>query len=102
MLKFSLREMANLLSVFSVWNFLVLSLALNVSLIWRVLLLHDSQNESFNGFFFKEQNGPQEEAHASKRTRLYSSVSSSSSSLTIAKGYEDRIINLDHGDPDLD
>ena len=98
MLKFSLREMANLFSVFSLRNLLVLSLALNVSLILRVLLLHDSQNESFNGFFFKEQNGPQEEAHASKRTHLSSSVcssSSSSSSLKMAQGDEDRVINLD-------
>ena len=92
MLKFSLREMANLFSVFSLRNLLVLSLALNVSLILRVLLLHDSQNGSFNGLFFKEQNGGQEEAHASQRTRLSSSVSSS---LTMAQGGEDRVINLD-------
>ncbi|XWS50904.1 hypothetical protein CRYUN_Cryun12cG0130300 [Craigia yunnanensis] len=92
--------MANLLSVFSIRNFLVLSLALNVSLILRVLLLHDSQNGSFNGFFFKEQNRGQEEAHASQRTRLSSSVSSSSS-LTMAQGDEDRVINLDHGDPTM-
>ncbi|XP_022737313.1 tryptophan aminotransferase-related protein 2 [Durio zibethinus] len=102
--KFSLSKMATLLSVFSVRNLLVLSLALNVSLILRVMLLHDSQNGSFNGFFFEEQNGPQEEAHASKRRRLSSSVSSSSSSsssLTMAQGDEDRVINLDHGDPTM-
>ncbi|XP_017973799.1 PREDICTED: tryptophan aminotransferase-related protein 2 isoform X2 [Theobroma cacao] len=101
---FSLREMAKFLSVFSVRNLLVLSLALNVSLVLRVLVLHDSQNGSFNGFFFEKQNGPQEEAHASKRARLSSSVSSSSSSsspLTMAQGDQDRVINLDHGDPTM-
>ncbi|XVF12177.1 hypothetical protein REPUB_Repub08aG0091900 [Reevesia pubescens] len=97
--------MANL-SVSSVRNLLVLSLALNVSLILRVLILHDSQNESCECFLFEEQNGSQQEAHASKRTRLTSSVSSSSSSsssssLTMSEGDEDRVINLDHGDPTM-
>ncbi|KAA3454957.1 tryptophan aminotransferase-related protein 2 isoform X1 [Gossypium australe] len=90
--------MAYILSVFAVRNLLVLSLALNVSLILRVLLLHDSQDGSFNGFFFAEQ---KEEALATKITRLSSSVSPSSSSLTMAQGDEDRVINLDHGDPTM-
>ncbi|KAB2066753.1 hypothetical protein ERO13_A09G172100v2 [Gossypium hirsutum] len=90
--------MAYILSVFAVRNLLVLSLALNVSLILRVLLLHDSQDGSFNGFFFAEQ---KEEALATKITRLSSSVLPSSSSLTMAQGDEDRVINLDHGDPTM-
>ncbi|MBA0615961.1 hypothetical protein Godav_016058 [Gossypium davidsonii] len=89
--------MAYILSVFAVRNLLVLSLALNVSLILRVLLLHDSQDGSFNGFFFAEQ---KEEALATKITRLSSSVAPSSS-LTMAQGDEDRVINLDHGDPTM-
>ncbi|MBA0818129.1 hypothetical protein Gohar_021703 [Gossypium harknessii] len=89
--------MAYILSVFAVRNLLVLSLALNVSLILRVLLLHDSQDGSFNGFFFAEQ---KEEALANKITRLSSSVAPSSS-LTMAQGDEDRVINLDHGDPTM-
>lgn len=89
--------MAYILSVFAVRNLLVLSLALNVSLILRVLLLHDSQDGSFNGFFFAEQ---KEEALATKITRLSSSVAPSSS-LTMAEGDEDRVINLDHGDPTM-
>lgn len=83
------KEMTNLSSVFSARNFLVLSLALNVSLILRVILLHDSQNQSSNGAELKE-------AHGSKIT--YSSVfssSSSSSSFMMAQGDEDRVINLD-------
>ncbi|MBA0713570.1 hypothetical protein Golax_012596, partial [Gossypium laxum] len=83
--------MAYILSVFAVRNLLVLSLALNVSLILRVLLLHDSQDGSFNGFFFAEQ---KEEALATKITRLSSSVAPSPS-LTMAQGDEDRVINLD-------
>lgn len=83
--------MAYILSVFAVRNLLVLSLSLNVSLILRILLLHDSQYGSFNGFFSAEQ---KEEALATKITRLSSSVSSSSS-LTMAQGDEDRVINLD-------
>ncbi|MBA0787072.1 hypothetical protein Gotri_006926 [Gossypium trilobum] len=89
--------MAYILSVFAVRNLLVLSLALNVSLILRVLLLHDSQDGSFNGFFFAEQ---KEEALATKITRLSSSVAPSSP-LTMAQGDEDRVINLDHGDPTM-
>ncbi|MBA0558615.1 hypothetical protein Golob_015627 [Gossypium lobatum] len=89
--------MAYILSVFAVRNLLVLSLALNVSLILRVLLLHDSQDGSFNGFFFAEQ---KEEALATKITRLSSSVAPSPS-LPIAQGDEDRVINLDHGDPTM-
>ncbi|KAH1089943.1 hypothetical protein J1N35_017200 [Gossypium stocksii] len=90
--------MAYILSVFAVRNLLFLSLALNVSLILRVLLLHDSQDGSFNGLFFAEQ---KKEALATKITRLSSSVSPSSSSLTMAQGDEDRVINLDHGDPTM-
>ncbi|KAK8280707.1 hypothetical protein V6Z12_D09G193300 [Gossypium hirsutum] len=63
--------MAYILSVFAVRNLLVLSLALN-----------------------------KEEALATKITRLSSSVAPSSS-LTMAEGDEDRVINLDHGDPTM-
>ena len=83
--------MAKFLSVFSVGNLLVLSLALNVSLFLRVLVLHDSKNGSFLGLLTGKQNGQQED----RVNGVASSVPHPSSSLTIAQHDEDRVINLD-------
>ncbi|KAE8723978.1 Tryptophan aminotransferase-related protein 2 [Hibiscus syriacus] len=86
--------MASLLSVLTVKNLLVLSLALNVSLIFKVLVLHDSQSYSF----FIEHDGTKEEALLSTVPSSSSSSSSSSYSLLMD---QDRVINLDHGDPTM-
>nr|AIN44207.1 TAR1 [Rosa hybrid cultivar] len=86
--------MAKFLSIFTMRNLLVLSLALNLSLIMRVFL--DGEKQGF--FFSVEQRGPSmgedKEAHATQRT--LQSVSSSSGQ----EGME-KVINLDHGDPTM-
>ncbi|KAK9926837.1 hypothetical protein M0R45_024046 [Rubus argutus] len=88
--------MAKFVSIFTMRNLLVLSLALNLSLIMRVTFEGGKQ-----GFFSVEEKhrGPsmaenKEEAHATQRALL--SLSSSSGQDGVEK-----VINLDHGDPTM-
>ncbi|KAM5571962.1 tryptophan aminotransferase-related protein 1 [Rosa sericea] len=85
--------MANFLSIFTIRNLLVLSLALNVSLIMRAFFDGEKQ-----GFFSVEHRGPSmaadKETHATQRTLL--SVSSSSDNEDM-----ERVINLNYGDPTM-
>lgn len=107
--------MAKITPLFSLKNLLVVSLALNVSLIWRAM--HESEKWNFDGGFslLKQQRRSvmagfvlKEKQHVSDRTHLSLSSSPSpspSSSLTSTNiqsqdGVE-RIINVDHGDPTM-
>lgn len=107
--------MAKITPLFSLKNLLVVSLALNVSLIWRAM--HESEKWNFDGGFslLKQQRRSvmagcvlKEKQHVSERTHLSLSSSPSpspSSSLTSTNiqsqdGVE-RIINVDHGDPTM-
>ncbi|KAJ6410256.1 hypothetical protein OIU84_007077 [Salix udensis] len=101
--------MASFFRVFSLRNLLVLSLALNVSLIWRVLY-EKEDSEAINGPSLDNKreafrtDSMASEAQATQRTHLYipsSSSSSSSSSSTVDSNGRDRVINLDHGDPTM-
>ncbi|KAI5562736.1 hypothetical protein BDE02_15G070300 [Populus trichocarpa] len=96
--------MARLFSVFSLRNLLVLSLALNVSLILRVL--YEKESGVISGLSLDNRrealrtDSMPSEAHATQREHL-SMRSSSSSSSTVDSNGRDRVINLDHGDPTM-
>ncbi|KAL3571143.1 hypothetical protein D5086_028392 [Populus alba] len=96
--------MARLFSVFSLRNLLVLSLALNVSLILRVL--YEKESGVISGLSLDNKrealrtDSMPSEAHATQREHL-SMPSSSSSSSTVDSNGRDRVINLDHGDPTM-
>ncbi|KAG5230197.1 tryptophan aminotransferase-related protein [Salix suchowensis] len=99
--------MGSFFRVFSLRNLLVLSLALNVSLIWRVLY-EKEDSEAINGPSLDNKreafrtDSMASEAQATQRTHLYiPSSSSSSSSSTVDSNGRDRVINLDHGDPTM-
>ncbi|VVA38390.1 PREDICTED: tryptophan [Prunus dulcis] len=84
--------MANFLSIFTMRNLLVLSLALNLSLIMRVF--YETEKHGPRGFSAqKADSGLEKAAHATQRTLV--SLSSS--------GQDDgeKLINLDHGDPTM-
>ncbi|RXH77674.1 hypothetical protein DVH24_039645 [Malus domestica] len=92
--------MASFLGIFTMRNLLVLSLALNLSLVLRVVY-EGGKDGGPHGFSVEEQRGPSmadmgfgKEAQATQRTRL--SVSSSSDQDVMEK-----VINLDHGDPTM-
>ncbi|XP_031266067.1 tryptophan aminotransferase-related protein 2 isoform X1 [Pistacia vera] len=106
--------MAKNLPVFTLKHFLVLSLALNVSLILRAM--YESEKGSLYRVLSLQQQrssviagcGSQEEAHVSKKKHL--SISLPSLDTTTSTGIEaeaeaedggERIINLDHGDPTM-
>ncbi|CAK7322933.1 unnamed protein product [Dovyalis caffra] len=96
--------MARFFNVFSLRNLLVLSLALNVSLILRVLYEKDS--EVMNGLCLDKKretlmatDSVPSEAQATET--VYLSMPSFSSSSTADSNGGDRIINLDHGDPTM-
>ncbi|KAJ6676630.1 BIFUNCTIONAL ASPARTATE AMINOTRANSFERASE AND GLUTAMATE/ASPARTATE-PREPHENATE AMINOTRANSFERASE-RELATED [Salix viminalis] len=97
--------MASFFRVFSLRNLLVLSLALNVSLIWRVLY-EKEYSEAINGPSLDNKreafrtDSMANEAQPTQRTHLYIPSSSSSSSTVDSNG-RDRVINLDHGDPTM-
>ncbi|KAG5230199.1 tryptophan aminotransferase-related protein [Salix suchowensis] len=97
--------MGSFFRVFSLRNLLVLSLALNVSLIWRVLY-EKEDSEAINGPSLDNKreafrtDSMASEAQATQRTHLYIPSSSSSSSTVDSNG-RDRVINLDHGDPTM-
>jgi L-tryptophan--pyruvate aminotransferase len=90
--------MARLFSVFSLRNLLVLSLALNVSLILRVL--YEKESGVISGLSLDNRrealrtDSMPSEAHATQREHL-SMRSSSSSSSTVDSNGRDRVINLD-------
>ncbi|KAJ6875572.1 hypothetical protein NC652_035079 [Populus alba x Populus x berolinensis] len=90
--------MARLFSVFSLRNLLVLSLALNVSLILRVL--YEKESGVISGLSLDNKrealrtDSMPSEAHATQREHL-SMPSSSSSSSTVDSNGRDRVINLD-------
>ncbi|KAM1259482.1 hypothetical protein ACFX2J_038791 [Malus domestica] len=97
--------MANFLGIFTVRNLLGLSLALNLSLVLRVVY-ESGKDGGPHGFSVEEQRGPSmadmgfgKEAQATQRTRL--SASSSSSSSSSGQDVMDKVINLDHGDPTM-
>ncbi|XP_068308599.1 tryptophan aminotransferase-related protein 2-like [Pyrus communis] len=92
--------MASFLGIFTIRNLLVLSLALNLSLVLRVVY-EGGKDGGPHGFSVEEQRVPSmadmgfgKEAQATQRTRL--SVSSSSDQDVMEK-----VINLDHGDPTM-
>ncbi|KAL1347387.1 hypothetical protein HN51_023473 [Arachis hypogaea] len=95
--------MAKLQSLFSMRHLLVLSLALNVSLILRII--YDSQLDLF--FYKYPHQGQISNLHTHNKPRLLisSSFSNSSSSSTCEDHHQpppknnNRVINLDHGDP---
>ncbi|KAF3437488.1 hypothetical protein FNV43_RR20241 [Rhamnella rubrinervis] len=98
--------MARITSIFSLRNLFVLSLALNVSLILRVVYV--SEKHGPFGFPTENKRAPlmadtsETEPEADQRTRLF--LPTSSSSVTAPSEVEDdgkRIINLDHGDPTM-
>ncbi|KAJ6374339.1 hypothetical protein OIU78_029952 [Salix suchowensis] len=92
--------MGSFFRVFSLRNLLVLSLALNVSLIWRVLY-EKEDSEAINGPSLDNKreafrtDSMASEAQATQRTHLYIPSSSSSSSSTVDSNGRDRVINLD-------
>ncbi|KAL9439138.1 hypothetical protein AB3S75_024743 [Citrus x aurantiifolia] len=106
--------MAKITPLFSLKNLLVVSLALNVSLIWRAM--HESEKCNFDSSFSLQQQRRsvmagcvlKEKEHVSERTHLSLSSSPSpspSSSLTStdiqSQDGGERIINVDHGDPTM-
>ncbi|XP_011046207.1 PREDICTED: tryptophan aminotransferase-related protein 2-like [Populus euphratica] len=96
--------MVRLFSVFSLRNLLVLSVALNVSLILRVL--YEKESRVISGLSLDNSrealrtDSMPSEAHATEREHL-SMPSSSSSSSSVDSNGRDRVINLDHGDPTM-
>ncbi|XP_044477038.1 tryptophan aminotransferase-related protein 2-like [Mangifera indica] len=100
--------MAKKLPVFSLKHLLVVSLALNVSLIWRAM--YESEKWSlYRALSLQQQRssviddcGSQDEAHVSKKKHLPTSLPSLDSSIVIeSEDGGERIINLDHGDPTM-
>ncbi|GLU12669.1 hypothetical protein SLE2022_293310 [Rubroshorea leprosula] len=93
--------MASFSSIFAVRNLLVLSVALNATLLLR--LLHEGGNGALAGFFpDMPKNGAEQEAHLSQGTRLsITDFSASSFFASTAEESEERVINLDHGDPTM-
>ncbi|GAV58291.1 Alliinase_C domain-containing protein [Cephalotus follicularis] len=94
--------MAMVLSLFSPRNILVLSLALNVSLILRVML-SDREGHTHSGFSLRERavagDGLQSEVHVRHRERLSTSFAASAS--IEAEDDKERVISVDHGDPTM-
>ncbi|KAJ1377430.1 Pyridoxal phosphate-dependent transferase, major domain [Sesbania bispinosa] len=94
--------MAKLPTMFSLRHLLVLSLALNVSLILR--MVYESE-EGSDSFCLKKtvMSSGVEEGHIIHKSRLAISPASSfaNSTLTDHPGGRDRVINLDHGDPTM-
>ncbi|XP_028765189.1 tryptophan aminotransferase-related protein 2 [Neltuma alba] len=93
--------MAKLPNMLSLWNLLVLSLALNVSLILRMVY---EREQGYKGSSCFKKQGDGHVFHEASLTISSSSSSSSSSNLANSscpnhpQGSE-RVINLDHGDP---
>ncbi|KAL5747146.1 hypothetical protein ACOSP7_024143 [Xanthoceras sorbifolium] len=95
-----LREMEKIFRVFSLKHLLLVSIALNVSLILRVMNL--SEKEILNSWSQEEELA---KGHVSNNRHLSSSSSSSSSSFANtrieAEDGGEKVINLDHGDPTM-
>ncbi|KAJ8771799.1 hypothetical protein K2173_026976 [Erythroxylum novogranatense] len=88
---------------FSMRHLLVVSVALNVSLLLRVAF--ETGTEGLDGVALLKQvvgGGVLAELHAYRQThKATSSSSSSPSTATLVNYTEDRVINLDHGDPTM-
>ncbi|KAM6594423.1 tryptophan aminotransferase-related protein 2 [Cannabis sativa] len=98
--------MAKIPSFFSLKHLLVLSLALNVSLIMRVVFEDERQGPLFGFSLIKPRGSSMADTEASQRTLLATSSSSSisSSAKTSIAEVEDsgeKLVNLDHGDPTM-
>ncbi|KAJ0709211.1 putative transaminase [Helianthus annuus] len=93
-------------------NVLVVSLAMNMGLIWRMryedeenltpswgnmLHLHGSGLYAQKNSRIQEEEEEEEEAHASKKTHILTTTLSSAA----PDGLESVVINLDHGDPTM-
>ncbi|GMN45977.1 hypothetical protein TIFTF001_015155 [Ficus carica] len=86
--------MAKIPGFFSLKHFLVLSLALNVSLVLRVVFDTENLGLHFSGFVLQKK----------QRTVLStpsSSASSSSASVAEVEDGGEEVVNLDHGDPTM-
>lgn len=92
--------MVKIPSFFSLKHFLVLSLALNVSLVMRVIFENEKQGPLFGFSMLKLRGSSMADRQVRQRTLLstsYSSSSSSSAKTTLAEVEDDqeRIVNLD-------
>lgn len=107
------REMADFMFVLK--NFLVVSLAMNMCLIWKISYDDEEtlaskwsswgnlqQKLHFHGSCFNGEtnNGRLEDAHVSKRTQILPTTSSGAATV-VPDGGESVVINLDHGDPTM-
>ncbi|KAK7301484.1 hypothetical protein RJT34_12349 [Clitoria ternatea] len=92
--------MAKLPTVFSLRHLLVLSLALNLSLILKLVYEGEHRRSSSNNNHscFEAQRGTSTNSNPDKSRMLISLPNSTCTDQT-ARGGTNRIINLDHGDP---
>ncbi|PON96702.1 Trytophan aminotransferase, partial [Trema orientale] len=95
--------MVKIPSFFSLKHFLVLSLALNVSLVMRVVFENEKQGPLFGFSLSKLRGSSMADDQATQRTLLATPSSSAKTKTSLAEVEDDleRVVNLDHGDPTM-